>query len=237
MLARRTSVGDDVYDVLLTRLIALKIPPGSRINIDTLVRDLGVSQTPIRAALIRLETEGLVEKTHLVGYSAAALPTRQRLEQIYELRLLLEPHAAEKAAKHLTADTRTELRRLADAMSKPSSEDVRVAYGKFASWDAQFHSLIATVGGGELIAETLARLHTHMHLFRILFHSRVTEEAIDEHAELLDALLAGDGKRARDAMKRHITYSLRRITPILETLEDEARAAAPAPLRLNKTAR
>jgi DNA-binding GntR family transcriptional regulator len=97
--------------------------------------------------------------------------------------------------------------------------------------------LIATVGGGELIAETLARLHTHMHLFRILFHSRVTEEAIDEHAELLDALLAGDGKRARDAMKRHITYSLRRITPILETLEDEARAAAPAPLRLNKTAR
>ncbi|MGE4335597.1 MAG: GntR family transcriptional regulator [Pigmentiphaga sp.] len=219
LLAKRSSMGDDVYEILLSRLISLKIPPGGRINVDTLVRDLGVSQTPIRAALIRLETEGLVVKTHLVGFSAAPLPSRQRFEQIYELRLLLEPYAAKKAAGTLNDETREELSRLAQAMAAPSSDDVRLAYGMFAKWDARFHSVIAMVGGGELIADSLARLHTHMHLFRVLFHSRVTEEAIKEHAELLDALVAGDGPRARDAMEHHIVFSLKRVSPIVKTLD------------------
>src|ERR1700735_4414843 len=98
---RRASLGDDVYDALLTRLISLKIAPGARITVDGLVKDLGVSQPPTRAALVRLEAEGLVVKTHLVGYSAAPLPSRRRFEQIYELRLVLEPLAAAKAARNL----------------------------------------------------------------------------------------------------------------------------------------
>lgn len=218
-LVRRASVGDEVYEILLSRLISLKIAPGSRINVDTLVRDLGVSQTPIRAALIRLETEGLVIKTHLVGFSAAPLPSRQRFEQIYELRQLLEPYAAERAASRLGDDVRTELVQLAATMAAPSEDEARLAYGKFAKCDARFHSLIAMAGGGELIADTLSRLHTHMHLFRMLFHSRVTEEAITEHAELLDALLDGDGAGARAAMDRHIRYSFKRVLPILDSLE------------------
>jgi DNA-binding GntR family transcriptional regulator len=220
LLARRASVGDDVYDVLLTRLIALKIPPGARINVDTLVRELGVSQTPIRAALIRLETEGLVEKTHLVGYSAVPLPSRQRLEQIYELRLLLEPLAAERAARHLRPQTRDELKGLARAMEQ-SAPDLRLGHGKFAKCDARFHSLIASEGGGPVIAEALARLHSHMHIFRIQLHSRVTEAAIGEHAELLNALVAGNAKGARDAMKQHIARSLKRVAPILDQLDDD----------------
>ncbi|WP_354003709.1 GntR family transcriptional regulator [Ramlibacter aurantiacus] len=222
LLARRSSVGDDVYEVLLSRLISLKIPPGARIGVDQLARELGVSQTPIRAALIRLETEGLVNKTHLVGFSAAPLPSRQRFEEIYQLRLLLEPYAAERAATALTAAGRAELAALAEAMARPSAEEAQLAYGKFANADARFHALIARVGGGELMAETLARLHTHMHLFRVLFHSRVTEEAIAEHARLLDALVAGDGPAARKAMASHIRQSLQRVAPILDTLDEGA---------------
>ncbi|HSV84488.1 MAG TPA: GntR family transcriptional regulator [Ramlibacter sp.] len=221
-LARRSSVGDDVYEILLARLIALKIPPGARIGVDSLVRELGVSQTPIRAALIRLETEGLVRKTHLVGYSAAPLPSRRQFEEIYQLRLLLEPFAAGRAATTLTEAQRAELVELAEAMAAPSGDEARLAYGKFAQRDARFHALIALAGGGELMAETLARLHTHMHLFRVLYHSRVTEEAIREHAELLAALLQGDGARASEAMASHIRCSLQRLAPVLATLPDTA---------------
>jgi DNA-binding GntR family transcriptional regulator len=227
LMSKRSSVGDEVYDVLLTRLIGLKIPPGARIAVDNLVRELGVSQTPIRAALIRLETEGLVVKTHLVGYSAAPLPTRKRFEEIYQMRLLLEPYAAEQAATRLTNAQRKQLVALSEAMSASSTDDARLAYGKFAHRDAEFHALIATTGGGELMAETLSRLHTHMHLFRMLFHSRVTEEAIDEHAALLDALLKRKPDRAREAMARHIRFSLKRLQPILETLDEEAAVRAP----------
>jgi DNA-binding GntR family transcriptional regulator len=218
-IPRRASVGDDVYEVLLTRLISLKIAPGARINVDGLVKDLGVSQTPIRAALVRLEAEGLVVKTHLVGYSAAPLPSRRRFEQIFELRVLLEPVVAAKAARALTPQDRTALGELHAAMAAPSSDDARLAYGKFATWDAAFHARIATASGSELIAETLARLHTHMHLFRLLFHSRVTEEAIREHADVITALNAGDPDAAYASMERHIVFSQRRMAPIFEILD------------------
>jgi DNA-binding GntR family transcriptional regulator len=104
-------------------------------------------------------------------------------------------------------------------MAEPSAGDARLAYGKFAKWDAAFHARLAMAGGNEIIAETLARLHTHMHLFRLLFHSRVTEEAISEHAEILAALNAGDPDAAHAAMKRHILLSQARMAPIFENLE------------------
>lgn len=216
---RRASLGDDVYEALLTRLISLKIPPSAHINVDALAKDLSVSQTPIRAALVRLEAEGLVVKTHLVGYSAAPLPSRRRFEQIYELRVLLEPVAAARAALALTPADRAALEEIHDAMARPSSTDARLAYGKFATSDAAFHARIATAGGSDLIADALARLHTHMHLFRLLFHSRVTEEAISEHAEILASLRDGDPSAAQAAMERHILFSQKRMAPIFEMLE------------------
>ncbi|MES2401597.1 MAG: GntR family transcriptional regulator [Pseudomonadota bacterium] len=219
-LRSRRSVGDDIYEVLLARLISLKIPPGARISIDKLARELGASQTPIRAALIRLEAEGLIVKTHLVGYSATAIPSAQRFGEIFQLRLLLEPHAAAQAATKLTADEREDLRGLVNNMFEPSKDDEKLAYGKFAHWDAHFHRLIALSGGGQLMAETLDRLQTHMHLFRVLFHSSVTQEAIKEHEELLDALITGHADRARTAMKRHIQLSFKRISPVLEAYVD-----------------
>lgn len=219
-LPARRSVGDDIYEVLLARLISLKIPPGARISIDKLARELGASQTPIRAALIRLEAEGLIVKTHLVGYSATDIPSPQRFGEIFQLRQLLEPHAAAQAATKLSAEEREDLRALVNNMFEPSADDEKLAYGKFAHWDAQFHRLIALTGGGQLMAETLDRLQTHMHLFRVLFHSSVTQEAIKEHEELFDALIAGSADRARTAMKRHLQLSFKRISPVLEAYGD-----------------
>jgi DNA-binding GntR family transcriptional regulator len=219
-LRSRRSVGDEIYEVLLARLISVKIPPGASISIDKLARELGASQTPIRAALIRLEAEGLIVRTHLVGYSATAIPSPQRFGEIFQMRLLLEPHAAAQAAARLSAEEREDLRGLIGKMCEPSKDDEKLAYGKFAHWDSHFHRLIALSGGGQVMAETLDRLQTHMHLFRVLFHSSVTQEAIKEHEELLDALIAGRADRARTAMKRHIQLSFKRIAPVLEAYRD-----------------
>ncbi|GAA4342092.1 GntR family transcriptional regulator [Pigmentiphaga soli] len=218
--ASRKSVGDDVYDVLLSYLISLKIAPGARIPIDQLSRELNVSQTPIRAALIRLESEGLVVKTHLVGFSAASMPTPGRFAEIYQVRRLLEPYAASRAALTLSKAKLSELDALHDAMRRPGGRDARLAYGKFATTDAKFHALIAREGGGELLAGILGKLHTHMHLFRILFHSQVTEAAIAEHGAIMAALHAGDEAAAGRAMEQHINLSYQRVAPILEALPD-----------------
>jgi len=68
---RPTSLAGDVYEAIFAQLMSLKIAPGARITVDSLAREFNVSQTPIREALGRLEGEGLVLKTHLIGFRAA----------------------------------------------------------------------------------------------------------------------------------------------------------------------
>lgn len=218
-IARRPSLGDEVYETLLSQLISLKIAPGSRIAVDALVREMGVSQTPIRAALIRLENEGLVVKTHNVGYSAAPMPSRATFEQIYDLRMLLEPYAARRAAENLTDAARAELLELERAMQEPDTNDAKRAYGKFALLDAKFHALIATESGNALVAEALARSYAHTHLFRLRFHSVVTEGAVKEHADIVQGMIAVDGMEAQAAMERHIVRSRERWKPFFDAMD------------------
>ena len=90
------------------------------------------------------------------------------------------------------------------------------AYGHFARKDAEFHALIAAASGNSLLAEALAKLHTHIHIFRLVFHTRVTSEAIAEHAELLNCLKSGDKRASEKAMRGHIAASRGRIVGLLK---------------------
>jgi DNA-binding GntR family transcriptional regulator len=213
---RHHGLAEEAYEAIFAQLMALKLAPGSRITVDNLARELNVSQTPIREALGRLEGEGLVIKTHLIGYSAAPQITRRRFDELYDLRLLLEPEAARRAARAMTPERLAVLRGLAGVMSRRPGGDERVRYSAFARQDSLFHDRILEFAGNELIRETLAHQHTHFHIFRLMFHSRVTEEALDEHEALLDAFAAGDGKAAKRAMQVHIERSRDRLLPAFD---------------------
>jgi DNA-binding GntR family transcriptional regulator len=103
-------------------------------------------------------------------------------------------------------------------MAQPTTDDAKLAYGQFALQDASFHAWIASHGGNELAAEALTRLYTHTHLFRLRFHTHLTEGAIREHAEIVEALSSGDPVAARDAMTSHILKSRARMAPFFESL-------------------
>src|SRR5690606_2816677 len=113
---RPASMVDNVYEHIYHKLMALEIAPGARIPIDVLAREMGVSQTPVREALNRLEREGLVRKEHLIGYSAAPQWTRKQFEDLYAFRLLLEPQAARLAAQNMTPQALESLERSAADM-------------------------------------------------------------------------------------------------------------------------
>lgn len=213
---RHHGLAEEAYEAIFAQLMALKIAPGSRITVDNLARELNVSQTPIREALGRLEGEGLVIKTHLIGYSAAPQISRRRFDELYELRLLLEPEAAARAARRMDDQKLAELREVAGVMSRRNGGDERVRYSAFARLDSVFHDRILEIAGNDLIRQTLAHQHTHFHIFRLMFHSRVTEEALDEHQALLKAFEAGDGKAAKRAMREHIERSRDRLLPAFE---------------------
>lgn len=213
---RHNGLAEEAYAAIFAQLMALRIAPGARITVDNLVRDLNVSQTPIREALGRLEGEGLVIKTHLIGYSAAPQITRKRFDELYDLRLLLEPAAAQRAARAMDKSKLAILQDVAGVMSRRQGGDERFRYSEFARQDAIFHDRILEFAGNELIRKTLANQHTHFHIFRLMFHSRVTEEALDEHEALLAAFAAGDSKAAKRAMIDHIERSRDRLLPAFD---------------------
>ncbi|MBZ9769076.1 GntR family transcriptional regulator [Mesorhizobium sp. CA6] len=215
-IQRANSLAGDVYEAIFQQLMSLKIAPGSRITVDNLVRELDVSHTPIREALGRLEGEGLVIKTHLIGYRAAPQITRRRFDELYELRLLLEPAAAAKAAAGLDAARLAALQEAAGVMTRRDGRDERLRYSNFARQDAIFHDKIMEFAQNEIIRETLNHQHTHFHIFRLMYHSRVTEEALDEHEAILSAFAAGDANAARTAMRVHIENSRDRLLPAFE---------------------
>ncbi len=213
----RHSLATEVYETVFGQLMSLKIAPGSRITVDNLARELRVSQTPIREALSRLEAEGLVNKTHLVGYSAAPQVSAQQFADLYELRLLLEPDAARRAVARLDEESVSELAEAAGVMGRRAKAgDERARYSQFARQDAVFHDMIMKVAGNELIRDTLAHQHVHFHIFRLMFHSRVTEEALSEHEAIISAFEARDAAAAEKAMRIHIERSRDRLLPVFD---------------------
>lgn len=216
-LSARPSLGEEVYDVLLSRLMSSVIPPGDRIAIDTLARDLGVSQTPIRAALTRLEAEGLVIRRHNAGFSAAPMPSAERLRQFYEFRLLLEPEATAMATrtapKGLFADLRATLSEMMAALAESPAHQ-----GRFALADLHFHDRIAAGSGNAVIAEALGRLRQPMQMFRLRFTPDLHDRAIREHGTILNRMESGDAPGAAEAMRAHIAEGQTRFEPYYRML-------------------
>jgi DNA-binding GntR family transcriptional regulator len=207
-IKRSQGIVDEVFELIRSDIMSLRIPPDTRISIDELVRKLGVSQTPIREALSRLEATGLVTKRHFVGYCCAPQLDRRQLDELYEMRLLLEPYSARCAAARMTDEQIQAVAQLAKAMEPGES---RSSYDRFAVQDSELHDLIARGSGNALVQEALARLHTHLHIFRLRFHSEVTREASTEHEALVEALVRRDPAEAEAAMRIHIEKSYQRL--------------------------
>jgi DNA-binding GntR family transcriptional regulator len=223
-LPARRALADDVYDAVLGLLMDQVIEPGSRASIDGIARQLNVSPTPVREALARLESEGLVVKKALKGYTAAPLLDSDGLRQLFEMRRLLEPYAARNAAGELNADALQQLADLCEAMHRSgeaahTGEDRFKDYKDFANQDAEFHRLIAEHSGNALLADAIARLRSHMHQYRIYFRHGVVEETSGEHEAVLEALRSGKPASAEKAMLDHITKSYARISASLAEAE------------------
>jgi DNA-binding GntR family transcriptional regulator len=216
-LPARRALADDVYDAVLGLLMDQVIEPGARASIDGIARKLNVSPTPVREALARLESEGLVLKQALKGYTAAPLLDAEGLRQLFEMRQLLEPTAARLAAAHLTPDALVELERLAVEMHRSgdntsqSGDDRFQDYKDFMNQDALFHGLIAEHSGNALLADAIVRLRSHRHHYRLFFQHGAADPTSDEHEVVLEALRRGDQDASAAAMMDHISHSYSRI--------------------------
>jgi len=211
---------EKAFAIIRADLMSLRIKPDSRVSIDQLARDLGVSQTPIREALSMLEAIGLVVRRHHAGYWSTPQLTRQQIDDLFELRLLLEPYVARMAATRMTDADLAELRRHLAVMD---ASDQPLAYDIYADNDAALHDLIARGSGNPVIIDALHRLHAHLHIFRLRSTSQVTASANREHQAVAEALIRRDPAGAEAAMRAHVEQSYQRLTS-----GDEDGLGAPA---------
>ena len=196
--------GAGVYDELTARILRGELPPGARVNIDALAHEFDVSQTPVREALARLESDGLVVKELHKGYRTTPKLSPAELANLYELRLLLEPHAARRAAQRSTPETvhelQAEIRRF---LTAPPGADYE-SYKDFRQHDARLHDLVLRMAGNPIITAAVDRTHFHLHAFRLRYDARAGRETVDEHRAIVDAIAEGDGGGAEAAMRRHL---------------------------------
>jgi len=210
-IKRPSGLVEDAYSRIREDIMSLKIAPNTRISVDSLVRELGVSQTPIREALSMLEAHGLVTKQRFIGYCTAPTLNRQQFDNLFEIRLLIEPYGARRAAERMSDKALIDLCGLALEMNPDQATQSRALYDHFADQDSQFHEQIAHGSCNDLIADSLARLHIHLHIFRLRFHGEVTNEAFAEHTLVTKALQKRDPDQAEAAMRSHIEKSYQRL--------------------------
>lgn len=241
--ARRSVLSDEVYEKIKALILNHEIAPGSKVNIDAISLQLEVSQTPVREALARLESDGLTEKIPLKGYRATQLLSFKELGDLFQFRLLIEPWAAEEAAKLITGEEKTALQsemQSAKAAIKFQGESQMRALSEH---DSRFHTLISKISGNRKVAESYERTHCHLHLFRLYmannlnyiknesrsdfienlfeqyYRSGSGQLAIKEHDVIANAILNQQPELARSAMASHIESSLLRFTPKIQATE------------------
>lgn len=211
-LAARQPLVDDVHDVLVDMLMNHTLSPGTRLNIDALARTLGVSPTPVREALARAEAAGLVVKERNRGYAVAPLIGLDELHALMDFRLLVEPHAAAQAAERVDEQQAQEL--LDYSHSGGSGADDPAANRLDMLYDAQFHDMIAALSGNPWLRESLTRLRSHLHMYRLYHHAAQAAATKPEHVRIAEAIVARDPDAARAAMTQHLRTAMNRIDEV-----------------------
>jgi DNA-binding GntR family transcriptional regulator len=206
------SQSEEAYLRIRERIVSLDMPPGSVVNESRLRQELTIGRTPIREALQRLARENLVRSVPHRGTFVTDVNITD-LARITEVRIVLESHAARLAAERLSTADRDIFTQLLERLEEEPSLDQR----RLMRLDQQIHREIYRAARNPFLEATLERyFNLSLRLWYLVLDRQVgLREAVKEHAELLRAILAGDGPAADDSMRRHVTGFEREIRKVL----------------------
>ncbi|MGW4063663.1 GntR family transcriptional regulator [Amycolatopsis sp. NPDC004747] len=210
-LPSRQVLADGVYEQIRALIMNDGIAPGARVNIDEIARELGVSGTPVREALARLESEELVSRLPLRGYRVTELLNRKEVDDVYALRLLLEPPSAALAAAAMSDQNVALLEAEMATCPAAPAEDAYRDYKALTAHDQRLHELILHLAGNAAVEQAFARTHCHLHFFRLNYNQPFGEQTITEHSRIVAALIAGNPAGARKAMTDHLEVARDRL--------------------------
>ncbi|MEM6311053.1 MAG: GntR family transcriptional regulator [Pseudomonadota bacterium] len=217
-LASKPTRAADVYDVLKHEIRANLLAPGLQVPEPELALRLGVSRTTVREALIRLAADGLIELVPRRGMRV--LPIRaEDMREIYQILTALESEAVSDLAQRRLS--RSLLKPLSDATARMRQAVTNNAPEDWAEADDRFHDALLELHGNTRLQAIARALSDQAHRARMLtLRLRdIPAQSTQEHQRIVDAVLAGDSDRARNAYRAHRDRASQELLDILSKLQ------------------
>jgi GntR family transcriptional regulator, rspAB operon transcriptional repressor len=209
---RKERVGDTVYQMLRQSILDQTFLPGQRLQLDELAGKLDVSATPIKDAVNRLASEGLVEVRARSGTFVSRVSVDDVAETL-EIRCALETHSALTAVQRVSDRDITTLSALLESMRAPViSDEDRVRHEQ---QNREFHQCIVELSGNRKLVELYNSLNTHITMARVHYASQAWRTRLDqemrEHEQILAHLEARSGLAMAEVLRAHITAAARAL--------------------------
>ena len=223
------TLADQAYGRIKQMIFAFSLMPGDRFSEGELAQRLQVSRTPLRQALQRLEREGFLQVMSKIGWQVAPLDF-DTFDELYDLRVLLECHAARRLAERDASDEhgqRETLRALAAVWMVPPGE--RVADGdEVGRLDEAFHALLVQGGGNREMARVHREITERIRIIRRLDFTKPArvEATYEEHARILRAITRRRADEAQRLLRAHIEQSKLEVRHITLDMLYQARRQA-----------
>jgi DNA-binding GntR family transcriptional regulator len=202
-LPRRTPI-DSIYERIRKKILDSELAPGSQILEQELAVMLGVSRTPVREAVIRLQNEGLLEIIPRHGVRIVPIAVSD-MREIYDVLISLEPRAAELLAARGASPK--ELRLLEDTCERMTDSLARSAMEEWALADEEFHLTIVQLSSNRRLTDIVLNCWDQVHraryfTLRLRPHPQPVK-SIEEHYEIIEAIRRGDSSAAYEIYRRH----------------------------------
>ena len=229
------SAADQAYAGILDLILHHDLRPGERTSVNLLAARLSIGRTPVKEAITRLQTEGLLS---VVGRSGTMvnLIGRKQAEQLFALRKVLEDFAAEEAVKNISREQLRNIRRLLAEMQVHSSDrdDIIGSAANFVRANVAFHSLIVSAAGNSYLTRLYSQLQMHLQIVTYLVQRGYNPKAADrrqkEHEAIARALASRNVPRLKAALR---THSQTTETLIIASLNASSRTANVSAMRTN----
>jgi DNA-binding GntR family transcriptional regulator len=213
------SLSDQVYTILKRSIVERRLGPNTKLDINGMGQQMGVSRMPILDALTRLEAEGLVTRKNRVGTYVTPID-RHMFEEMFETRDMIEQWTTDKVVANLTEADLDELGKLLDKAGKllAGVDEQDFDYRQYIEYDERFHVKLIRVSRNTRVIGFYLSLNSHMQIARAYSLRALTrsQEGQHEHEAILEAFAARDVKRARKAQQHHLQRSRSGVLALLE---------------------
>ncbi|SES38231.1 GntR family transcriptional regulator [Psychrobacillus sp. OK032] len=199
MISDKMNAQKLAYEYIRERMLDGTYKGGMKLVEERLAGEVGVSRTPIREAIKRLEQEGLIKNKHIYN------PTAQDLIYIYEIRIVLESFAAKRAARNMTKETIIELE---NTIKKSRNSLMEGQSKNIYNANQRFHELIINECQNPIMIEKLEKAQTIFYLFSLRLDIYNRPHLIDEHEEIYKAIKNKNEQLAGELMANHLSKDM-----------------------------